>query len=110
MQSEGLDDPLAKIEMPLVRVLAQMEHTRIAVNVEALALQKWESALRLSCQQHLLCLCYAMLRHAVPPCPKLAETSGIVSFSCIGAWAMDCAAACHACHHQKLAVLCCAVL
>lgn len=40
VQSEGLCDPLAKIEMPLVRVLAEMEHTRIAVNVEALALQK----------------------------------------------------------------------
>jgi len=26
--------------MPLVRVLAEMEHTRIAVDVEALALQK----------------------------------------------------------------------
>ena len=40
VQSEGLCEPLAKIEMPLVRVLAEMEHTRIAVNVEALALQK----------------------------------------------------------------------
>ncbi|DBA82952.1 TPA: hypothetical protein ACH3X1_006731 [Trebouxia sp. C0004] len=40
LKSEGLCDPLAKIEMPLVRVLAEMEHTRIAVNVEALALQK----------------------------------------------------------------------
>ncbi len=40
MQSEGLSNPLARIEMPLVRVLAAMEHTRIAVDVEALALQK----------------------------------------------------------------------
>ncbi len=40
VQSEGLCEPLARIEMPLVRVLAEMEHTRIAVNVEALALQK----------------------------------------------------------------------
>lgn len=40
VQSEGLCEPLARIEMPLVRVLAEMEHTRIAVNVQALALQK----------------------------------------------------------------------
>ena len=40
VQSEGLCEPLTRIEMPLVRVLAEMELTRIAVNVEALALQK----------------------------------------------------------------------
>ena len=40
LQSEGLADPLAKIEMPLVRVLAEMEHIRIAIDADILAVQK----------------------------------------------------------------------
>ena len=40
MQSEGLVHPLSKIEMPLVRVLASMEHTRMAINVHILENQK----------------------------------------------------------------------
>lgn len=40
MQSEGLIHPLGKVEMPLVRVLASMEHTRMAINVHILESQK----------------------------------------------------------------------
>ena len=40
MQSEGLLQPLSKIEMPLVRVLASMEHTRMAINIDVLENQK----------------------------------------------------------------------
>ena len=40
VQSEGLIHPLSKVEMPLVRVLASMEHTRMAINVQILENQK----------------------------------------------------------------------
>lgn len=40
MQSEGLMHPLSKVEMPLVRVLANMEHIRMAINVHILENQK----------------------------------------------------------------------
>ena len=40
MQFEGLMHPLSRVEMPLVRVLASMEHTRMAINVHILEKQK----------------------------------------------------------------------
>lgn len=40
VQSEGLLHALSKIEMPLVRVLASMEHTRMAIDVHILENQK----------------------------------------------------------------------
>lgn len=41
LQTEGLDGPLSRIEMPLVPVLAYMETTGIAVNPTVLSEQRW---------------------------------------------------------------------